>query len=64
MTNLEVVCCLLVVLHGPVEVRDVILVDLGNVLVVLGSHGKAAHVRVDVHGLNEAVGGLCKEPQW
>ena len=54
----EVVCGLFKVLHGPLRVADIVLVDLCNGLVVLGRDGEAAHVRVDVHRLHQAVGRL------
>ena len=48
-------------LHGLLEVGDVVFVDLGDGLVVLGRDVEPAHVRVDVHGADEAVGGLCNK---
>ena len=45
--------------HGLFEVGDVVLVDLGDGLMVLGGHRETAHVRVYVHGLDQAGRRFC-----
>jgi hypothetical protein len=48
-------------LHCPIQVSTVTLINLGDGLVMFGRNGKSAHVRIDFDGLYQTINGLCKK---